>query len=748
MVLSASSIVSIDRRRQLAVRDLPQPGRVRGGRRGRARRRLAAVGGGLEAPGPADPRRRRSCCSCSCSSPLGIDVNGNQNWLRIGPVRCSRPRSSRSGWCSPAALILAAQAQAPALPAATCWCPTSCRSPRSASALVRARPRPRHRAHPRRDRRRGALRRRASRCAGSPSPACPFAAMAIAFVVTSPNRLGRFDVWLGRDTDEFGAAPPADPRPLRPGRRRLVRPRARGEPREVGPALRAAQRLHLRDHRRGARAARHPRDPAALRRPGAGLLPPGHAHRRPLRADRDGRHHDLDPRPGAHQHRRRHRPAPRHRRAAAAGVVRRVLAHHDACSPSASCCPSRAPNPAAPRRCPRDPRPLRRSLAVIPGVAALAPDAAHDRRRVPGRCSSRGAARPATSRRCSPSPTACAGATPRSSVTALGTAAGLEARLVPERGLPAARGAQGAVAAPPLRRPAPPARQPARAPCGAAEDAIDSTGAEVVVGFGGYVSTPAYLAARRRGTPIVVHEQNARPGLANRLGARFAAGVGVTFPGTPLPHATVTGMPLRREIATLDRAARRAEARARVRARPTRPTLLVTGGSLGAQRLNDAFAAAVAALSAAGRPGAARRGHRQGRSSPDGVTGRARTSCSSTATGWTSPTPPPTSSSPAPAPTRCASSPPSGCPRSTCRCRSATASSGSTPRPWSRPAAACSSTTPTSPPAWVGDVVRPARPRRGPAGRRWPRPPRRWASAAATSCWPTSSSRPREVAGA
>ena len=97
----------------------------------------------------------------------------------------------------------------------------------------------------------------------------------------------------------------------------------------------------------------------------------------------------------------------------------------------------------------------------------------------------------------------------------------------------------------------------------AAEDAIDSTGAEVVVGFGGYVSTPAYLAARRRGTPVVVHEQNARPGLANRLGARFAAGVGVTFPGTRLPHATLTGMPLRREIATLDRAAHRAEARDR-----------------------------------------------------------------------------------------------------------------------------------------------------------------------------------------
>ena len=151
---------------------------------------------------------------------------------------------------------------------------------------------------------------------------------------------------------------------------------------------------------------------------------------------------------------------------------------------------------------------------------------------------------------------------PQVSVTALGTAAGLEARLVPERGYPL-------LEVPKVPFPRRPSGDLLRLPANlrravrAAEDAIDATGAEVVVGFGGYVATPAYLAARRRGTPVVVHEQNARPGLANRLGARFAAGVGVTFPGTRLPHATVTGMPLRREIATLDRAAHRAEARER-----------------------------------------------------------------------------------------------------------------------------------------------------------------------------------------
>lgn len=89
----------------------------------------------------------------------------------------------------------------------------------------------------------------------------------------------------------------------------------------------------------------------------------------------------------------------------------------------------------------------------------------------------------------------------------------------------------------------------------AAERAIDEVQADVVVGFGGYVSTPAYLAARRRGIPIVIHEQNARPGLANRLGARWAKLVALTFASTPLKAGSgqtqVTGLPLRPAIAQL-----------------------------------------------------------------------------------------------------------------------------------------------------------------------------------------------------
>ena len=130
--------------------------------------------------------------------------------------------------------------------------------------------------------------------------------------------------------------------------------------------------------------------------------------------------------------------------------------------------------------------------------------------------------------------------------------------------------------------------------------------ADVVVGFGGYVATPAYLAARREGVPVVIHEQNAVPGIANRLGARWASAVATTFPGTPLRGAQVLGMPLRAPVAALvaeraaDAAATRAAAADRLGLGPARTTLLVTGGSLGAQRINEAVAPSAPALAEAG----------------------------------------------------------------------------------------------------------------------------------------------------
>ncbi|MEQ4524277.1 UDP-N-acetylglucosamine--N-acetylmuramyl-(pentapeptide) pyrophosphoryl-undecaprenol N-acetylglucosamine transferase, partial [Nocardioides kribbensis] len=129
---------------------------------------------------------------------------------------------------------------------------------------------------------------------------------------------------------------------------------------------------------------------------------------------------------------------------------------------------------------------------------------------------------------------------------------------------------------------------------------LDRVRPDVVVGYGGYVSVPAYLAARRRRLPIALHEQNALPGVANRLGARLAARVAVSFPDTPLRGAEYVGLPIRRMISQLDRAASRAEACAAFGLDPARPTLLVTGGSQGATRLNQAVSAAAPALAAAG----------------------------------------------------------------------------------------------------------------------------------------------------
>ncbi|APX34478.1 UDP-N-acetylglucosamine--N-acetylmuramyl-(pentapeptide) pyrophosphoryl-undecaprenol N-acetylglucosamine transferase [Brachybacterium sp. P6-10-X1] len=140
-------------------------------------------------------------------------------------------------------------------------------------------------------------------------------------------------------------------------------------------------------------------------------------------------------------------------------------------------------------------------------------------------------------------------------------------------------------------------------------------GIDVVAGFGGYVCPPAYLAAASARLPVVVHEANRRPGLANRLGARRAAAVLTAFEGTPLPRARRIGMPMREGIAHLDRASHREEAVARFGLDPARPVLLATGGSLGAQRLNAAVSAAAEAFTAGG----AQILHVTGRGKADGV---------------------------------------------------------------------------------------------------------------------------------
>lgn len=188
---------------------------------------------------------------------------------------------------------------------------------------------------------------------------------------------------------------------------------------------------------------------------------------------------------------------------------------------------------------------------------------------------------------------------PDAEVLVLGTAEGLEARLVPARGYELLTIAK----VPFPRRPNRAALAfPSRFSRSIDDVAriITERGVQLVVGFGGYVSTPAYLAARRAGIPVVIHEANAKPGLANRLGARWAEQVGVAFDGTPLPHAEVVGMPLRREIESLDRAALRAEAAEFFGLDPDRPVLLATGGSLGARRINRTMVDSARSLTGAG----------------------------------------------------------------------------------------------------------------------------------------------------
>jgi len=184
---------------------------------------------------------------------------------------------------------------------------------------------------------------------------------------------------------------------------------------------------------------------------------------------------------------------------------------------------------------------------------------------------------------------------PRAEVLVLGTAEGIEARLVPERGYEL-------ITIPRLPFPRRPSGAAFRFPKAFAETVTQirgimrERGVDVVVGVGGYAAAPAYVAANRESLPLAIHEANARPGIANRLGARYTSHVGVAFEGTPLPRATVVGMPLRVEIEMLDRFAARQEAIGFFGLEAQRPTLLVTGGSSGALRINETVSDSIAAI--------------------------------------------------------------------------------------------------------------------------------------------------------
>jgi UDP-N-acetylglucosamine--N-acetylmuramyl-(pentapeptide) pyrophosphoryl-undecaprenol N-acetylglucosamine transferase len=191
-------------------------------------------------------------------------------------------------------------------------------------------------------------------------------------------------------------------------------------------------------------------------------------------------------------------------------------------------------------------------------------------------------------------------------ITALGTARGLETRLVPERGyhlelitpVPLPRKPNKDLLKLPMR-----VRRAVRQ----TRAVLDDVDADVIIGFGGYVALPAYLAARggppwtkRRRVPVLIHEANASAGIANKVGARSAQRVLAAVPDSGLKNAEVVGVPIRAAITGLDRTALRAQARAHFGFADDAKVLFVFGGSQGAASINRAVSAAAGPLAERG----------------------------------------------------------------------------------------------------------------------------------------------------
>ena len=127
--------------------------------------------------------------------------------------------------------------------------------------------------------------------------------------------------------------------------------------------------------------------------------------------------------------------------------------------------------------------------------------------------------------------------------------------------------------------------------------------ADIVVGFGGYASAPVYSEAHSKHIKIIIHEQNAKAGMANKLGARWAEEIGSAYENTGL-HAKKgvktkrVGLPLRPTIAKKKKKIEenpklaRTEGARNLGLDPLKPILLVTGGSLGAKSINLSVAKA------------------------------------------------------------------------------------------------------------------------------------------------------------
>jgi UDP-N-acetylglucosamine--N-acetylmuramyl-(pentapeptide) pyrophosphoryl-undecaprenol N-acetylglucosamine transferase len=132
--------------------------------------------------------------------------------------------------------------------------------------------------------------------------------------------------------------------------------------------------------------------------------------------------------------------------------------------------------------------------------------------------------------------------------------------------------------------------------------------ADVVVGFGGYVSAPAYIAARLSKTPIVIHEANAKPGWANRLGAAFSDHLAVahSVDSGKFEHALLAGLPLRSDVAQAfkdsqsDWVTARRAAKLRLGFAADAPLIFIMGGSQGSVAINSVIASSVSMFSEKG----------------------------------------------------------------------------------------------------------------------------------------------------
>jgi len=130
-------------------------------------------------------------------------------------------------------------------------------------------------------------------------------------------------------------------------------------------------------------------------------------------------------------------------------------------------------------------------------------------------------------------------------------------------------------------------------------------GADLVIGFGGYLSASAYIAARLARVPIVIHEANAKVGWANRLGSLFTKCLAIAHPvrSGRFSHASVTGLPLREDVKAAVRESAANWESARIQAKRnsgwdvSRPLILILGGSQGSTFINSEISQALPILS-------------------------------------------------------------------------------------------------------------------------------------------------------